>query len=153
MPIPFRFRPATQADWPAVSQLLASSQLPLDGAYEHLDTFELAFKNDVLVGVAGLEIYGKAALLRSIAVLETERGHGLGQQLTERAIKQAQALGLHQLVLLTETAKAFFPRFSFQPIARADAPQSVQASVEFQGACPDSATVMQLHLAPLSLPA
>lgn len=153
MPISFRFRPATQSDWPAVSQLLASSQLPLDGAHDHLDTFELAFKDDGLVGVAGLEIYGKVALLRSIAVLEAERGHGLGQQLTEHAIKQAQTLGLHQLVLLTETAQAFFPRFGFQPIARADAPQSVQASVEFQGACPDSATVMQLHLPRLTLPA
>jgi amino-acid N-acetyltransferase len=42
--------------------------------------------------------------------------------------------------LLTTTAEQFFPKFGFERISRADVPASVQASVEFQSACPASAT-------------
>ena len=111
MPIPFRFRPATQADWPAVSQLLASSQLPLDGAYEHLDTFELAFKNDVLVGVAGLEIYGKAPLLARMGVRVPEAGAG-------RVLEEALVHVTRPEVALPEVALA---RSDTRDLARTEA--------------------------------
>jgi amino-acid N-acetyltransferase len=50
--------------------------------------------------------------------------------------------------LLTTTAERFFPRFGFEEIARDEVPASVQASVEFQSACPASAIVMRKRLAP-----
>jgi len=39
-----------------------------------------------------------------------------------------------------------FPRLGFEQISRADVPESVQTSVEFQSACPASATVMRKQL-------
>ena len=93
-----------------------------------------------------LEYYGCYGLLRSVAVAEAERGKGIGIQLVESMLQQAKQTGIKRLVLLTQTAKDFFPRFGFRQISRADAPQSVTSSVEFQGACPVSATVMQLDL-------
>jgi amino-acid N-acetyltransferase len=50
--------------------------------------------------------------------------------------------------LLTTTAEGFFPRFGFEAVRHADVPASVQASVEFQSACPASAIVMRKRLAP-----
>lgn len=140
------FRTATPADWTQVSTLLTDAQLPLDGAEEHLAHFLLAFRNNQLVGSAGLEIYGTCGVLRSVAVDASERGHGLGRALVQRVLEQAKAQGVVHVVLLTTTAEDFFPWFGFQPIARADAPTPVTVSVEFQGACPASATVMQLDL-------
>jgi amino-acid N-acetyltransferase len=48
--------------------------------------------------------------------------------------------------LLTTTAEAFFPKFGFEQIQRIDVPISLQASVEFQSACPASAIVMRKRL-------
>ena len=101
-----------------------------------------------MIGTSELERYGYTALLRSVAVAPPERGQEMGQALVQKAIKYASTLGLHQLVLLTTTAADFFPRFGFQPISQAEVPLEAQASVEFQEACPASATVMSLMLKP-----
>jgi amino-acid N-acetyltransferase len=140
------FRPAQPSDWPPISELLTHAHLPLDGAREHLVGFTLAFRAGELIGTAALERYGCYGLLRSVAVRESERGQGLGVALVQAVLEHARREGLASLVLLTETASGFFPRFGFRPIARSDAPEPVKASVEFTTACADTATVMQLDL-------
>ncbi len=139
-------RRATPDDWPKIAALLATADLPLAGAEAHLPDFFLAFRDDVLIGSAGLECYGGTALLRSVAVVSSERGHGLGQALVQQALAYAASVGVRQVVLLTTTAADFFVRFGFQPISRAQTPLAAQASVEFQEACPASATIMSLVL-------
>jgi N-acetylglutamate synthase-like GNAT family acetyltransferase len=141
-------RQATEGDWAALAGLLTKSDLPLDGAEAHLAEFFVAVHEEDLLGSVGLERYGEASLLRSLAVASTERGQGLGQALVCQALEQAQRLGLKQVVLLTTTAADFFSRFGFHPINRADVPLSAQASIEFREACPASATVMSLTLEP-----
>ena len=136
---------ATPHDWPKLAALLATADLPLVGAEAHLPDFFLAFRDDVLIGSAGLESYGNTALLRSVAVAVPERGHHLGQALVQQVLAYAASLGVRQVVLLTTTAD-FFLRFGFQPISRAEVPSAAQASVEFQEACPASATGMSLVL-------
>src|SRR5437016_13390572 len=139
-------RRATPHDWPKLEALLATADLPLAGAEAYLSDFFLAFRDDVLIGSAGLEHYGDIALLRSVAVASTERGHRLGQALVHQLLAYAATLEVHQVVLLTTTAADFFLRFGFQPINRAEVPLAAQASVEFQEACPASATGMSLVL-------
>src|SRR6059058_1146192 len=112
-------RRATPYDWPEIAALLATADLPLAGAEAHLSDFFLAFRDDVLIGSAGLERYGDTALLRSVAVASTERGHSLGQALVQQVLTYAASLGVRQVVLLTTTAD-FFLRFGFQPISRAE---------------------------------
>jgi amino-acid N-acetyltransferase len=106
----------------------------------------LALDADQVVGSGALELYGDAALLRSVAVAPEQRGQGLGQQLTQAALDLARQHGVRQVYLLTETAADFFPRFGFRPIARADVTPAVQRSVEFTSACPQSALVMGASL-------
>src|SRR5690349_8957745 len=133
---------ATVHDWPRVAALLVAADLPLAGTEDHLSDILLAYKDESLLGSAGLERYGDTALLRSVAVAPAARGQGLAQPLVRLAVDQAQRAGVKQVVLLTTTAADFFPRFGFRTIQRADMPLAAQASVEFQEACPASAAVM-----------
>lgn len=135
-------RAATSGDYAAIAGLLTAAQLPLDGVGEALSDFVVAEVDDVLVGVAGLEVCGDDALLRSVAVDAEWRSHGVGRALVTRVISTAEARGLHALYLLTTTAERYFPSFGFRAIARDEVPDDVRATAEFQGACPASATVM-----------
>ena len=137
---------ARDAELPAVLALLAQTGLPPDGLSDHLATTLVARDASSIVGSAALELYGDAALLRSVAVDQRLRGQGLGQQLTRAALDLARQHGVDTVYLLTETATDFFPRFGFQPIARADVAPAVQQSVEFTTVCPASAAVLALDL-------
>lgn len=130
------------ADLPAVLDLLAALNLPQDGFTDHVDAAVVARAGDDLVGSAALEIYGRSALLRSVAVSAAVQGQGVGHQLVDATLALAKDAGIERVYLLTETAAAFFPRFGFQVINRAAVDDAVQQSVEFMDACPASATVM-----------
>lgn len=136
-------RTATAADAVAVRALLTSAKLPLDGVPDDLAHFLVAERDGTVVGAIGLEPYGEAALLRSAVVAPAVRGTGLGERLVHALLEAAQASGARELVLLTTTADAWFPRFGFERIARDLAPVALQASEEFRGACPASAVVMR----------
>lgn len=139
-------RAATPNDWPPIAALLSASGLPLDGAAEHLHAFVLAERDGVVVACAAVERYGDVGLLRSVAVASPERGTGTGALLVARCVADASASGAASLVLLTTTAERYFLRFGFEVIDRARVPEPVQASAEFQGACPASAVAMRLAL-------
>ncbi len=139
-------RQAAAADWPAVEALLGAHQLPREGARQHLDHFIVAEQHGRVIGCIGLERYGDAGLLRSCAVAQTHRGTGIGALLTRALLDGARRAGLRQLVLLTTTAENYFARFGFVQISRDAIPVELQDSAEFRGACPASATAMQLVL-------
>ena len=135
-------RPADPADLAAIEELLTASSLPLDGVRNALEGFVVAQSGERLVGVAGLEVCCDNALLRSVAVLPERRSQGLGRALVTRLISDAEARGIRALYLLTTTAERYFPSFGFRQIAREDVPGDIRETVEFQSACPASATVM-----------
>ena len=137
---------ATANDLPAVQALLTRHRLPLDDVTGHVATMVVAREADRIVGVAALELYAGGALLRSVAVAPEAQGQRIGHQLTEAALNLARKCSVDTVFLLTTTAETFFPRFGFERISRADVPQSVQASVEFQSACPESAVVMRKRI-------
>ena len=137
-----RIEPASDADGPSILQLLLEAGLPIDGLLEHLHTAFVARDGAAIVGCAALEVYADGVLLRSVAVSPTARGHGLGDRLTDAAIRLAQSLRAPAVYLLTTTAESYFPRFGFVPMTREQVPTGVQQSVEFRSACPASAVVM-----------
>jgi amino-acid N-acetyltransferase len=139
--------PADDSDIPAILALLECNGLPLDGFLDHARTALVACAGESVVGSATLELYGTAALLRSVAVDTSLRGQRLGQQLTRAALELARQHGVETVYLLTETAGDFFPRFGFHPIERSAVNAAVQQSVEFTSACPISAQVLALSLA------
>jgi N-acetylglutamate synthase-like GNAT family acetyltransferase len=142
-----RVRRAAETDFERAAELLRENRLPLEGFRESLANGFVAFAGEELAGCVTLELHGKHALLRSLAVSAAARGRGLGLDLTARALELARALGASDVYLLTETARGFFPRFGFAAEDRSAAPSPLRDSVEFREACPESATLMHARLA------
>jgi amino-acid N-acetyltransferase len=141
-------RRAQASDQTAVLQLLGGAGLP---------TADLASVPDLqlwvaeieggLVGVIGLERFGTGALLRSLCVAPYYQRCGLGQELVARLERDAHAGGIERLVLLTETAEAFFRRLGYEIIDRTDVPAELKESAEFRSLCPASAVCLTKSLA------
>lgn len=137
-------RDAKAEDWPAIGALLRACALPVDGAREHLAHF-IVCDEDGIVGCVGAEVYGEAALLRSLAVRDDARGRGIGGKLTALALSRLKARNVKTVALLTTTAEGFFAARGFKTVSRHEIPNALHASAELQGACPASAVVMLLY--------
>ncbi len=136
-------RRAGAADYEAVAVLLRTLKLPTDGVADWVDQFWLGEHAGAVVGVAGMERYGGAGLLRSVAVAPDWQGSGIGRALVDRVLEDGRAAGVQDVYLLTTTAEHYFPRLGFACVDRESVPPSVRASAEFTGACPASAVVMR----------
>ncbi|MEP7066926.1 MAG: arsenic resistance N-acetyltransferase ArsN2 [Gemmatimonadota bacterium] len=139
-------RPARDEDLQAIEALLVASDLPVVGVADSLCSFIVAESDGRIVGVVGLELCREHALLRSTAVAPDWRDRGLGRQLVERIIAEAESRNIHALYLLTTTAERYFPSFGFVKTTRESVPEAVRGTEEFVSACPASATVMCLTL-------
>lgn len=141
-------RPAHPQEADAIRALLRDSALPT----ADLDTakigFVVAVEDGHLLGTGGIEAFGDAGLLRSLAVRAGQRGNGLGARLLEALETQARSDGLAQLALLTTTAEPFFAARGYRRIARDTMPDPLQASAEFSALCPASAICMHKPLEP-----
>ncbi|HEU0055138.1 MAG TPA: arsenic resistance N-acetyltransferase ArsN2, partial [Longimicrobium sp.] len=139
--------PARADDLGDVLALAAGAGLPAAGIEAHFPGgFVVARSGPFVVGAAGVEAYGEAGLLRTVAVLEASRGTGLGIRLANAAIALAKRRGVRDLYLLTTTAEEWFPRLGFRRLPREELPEALAASEELRGACPASAVAMHLRL-------
>lgn len=142
-------RPLAADETAAVRTLLADSGLPTEDLASAAIEFRVAVdEHQAMLGVVGIEVFDDAGLLRSLAVEPRARQRGIGDALASSLEADARARGLRQLVLLTQTAEAFFARRGYTVIDRAAAPAGVQASAEFRSLCPASAVCMSLMLEP-----
>jgi amino-acid N-acetyltransferase len=137
-----KVRSAKSSDLAAVEQLLGASNLPTDGVRDNFANFVVAEEDGKIAGAVGLEKYCTVALLRSAVVSPRYRSGGIGQRLVEQLLERAEEAGVDEVYLLTTTAEDYFPRFGFTRTMRTAVPESVKASAEFRGACPDTAIVM-----------
>jgi len=137
------------ADLTAVLALLKGAGLPTADltsvARLHLWVLEA---EGSLIGVVGMERFGTRALLRSLAVAPSYQQRGMGRQLVARLEREAQADGVEQLVLLTETAERFFRAIGYEVIDRRHVPEEIKQSAEFRSLCPASAVCMSKSLTP-----
>lgn len=138
-------RQADPGDLPPVIALLKDCGLPYqDVGPAHLGGLLVAGAIDGTVDAAiGLERHGPDALLRSLAVRPGLRSAGLGAQLVDALEQRARAGGVRALYLLTTTAADYFERKGYERIARAEAPDALQASREFSSLCPSQAVCMR----------
>jgi amino-acid N-acetyltransferase len=140
-------RRAEGSDLPRARRLLAAAGLADEGLEDQFPAAYVVLERDGrLLGLAGLERYGPAGLLRSVAVEPDTRGSGAGRLLVADRLGRARAEGLAAVYLLTTTAADWFPRFGFREIRREELPADLDAAPEVAGGCPATATVMRLTL-------
>ena len=126
-----------------VKRLLAQAMLPTaDLSPGHLEHFFACGPAEAPKGVVGLELYGKVALLRSLAVSIERRGNGYAKALIDHAERYAQCEGVREVYLLTSTAAELFERFGYKRIDRESAPDVIRQTEEFSILCPSSSAVM-----------
>ena len=135
-------------DLAAVLALLREARLPTEDLTSAPGLqFWVLESEGRLIGVIGLERFGTGALLRSLAVASEHQRQGFGHQLVTRLEQDARSTGVERLVLLTETAEAFFGRLGYEPIDRGYVPDEIKESAEFRSLCPASAVCLTKTLA------
>jgi len=141
-------RRATKEDWPSIEAMLITERLALAGAYEHLDNFWVTTVDEHVVATGALEFYGQYALLRSLAVSQNHRSKSFGSKMVKHLHQTAQHVGLKAIYLRTTDASGFFHTLGFSEIAHDKIPSAILQSSQFRGACPTSATNMQIAFKP-----
>lgn len=136
--------PVQSTDSQKVAAFLAAAKLPTSDLPDGLPNFFVALDNDELVASAGVEIFGKIGLLRSVAVAPARRGGGLGTQIVRAAIENARAQGATDIWLITDSAAGYFEKHGFRAVERSAAPPEIAGTAQFAGLCPSSAVVMRL---------
>jgi amino-acid N-acetyltransferase len=119
-----RERPPHLSD---VVLLEAEGLLTSDLTEPHLDHFFFTGTDGAPSALVGLEIYGEAALLRSLVV-------------------SAAAQQVRALYLLTTTAETYFEHRGYERIDRAEAPPAIKSTREFASLCPSRSAFMNKRL-------
>jgi len=126
-------RSARPGDIPEIERLLAAEWLPPMAITEFLPSFWVLERDGRVAGCAGIEIYGEAAVLRSVAVAPELRGTGEGDQLVRTALDYAREHEAKTVYLFTMHAAPFFARHGFVPVTTDDFEPSVRESWQYVG--------------------
>ena len=116
-------RPARTRDIKAIHKLIVDFasggrmlQKETVTLYESVQEFVVAVEDGQVVGCGALHVlWEDLAEVRSVAITETLRGKGIGNQILENIIKRAYELGLSRIFCLTFETK-FFGRHGFEEI-------------------------------------
>lgn len=115
-------------DLDQVRSLLAASDLPSKGL-EHTDGW-IAEENGRLLGHVALEHTEDAAVLRSLAVVPSAQGQGLGRRLMDLAEMEA---GNRTVLLRTKTIGPWVERRGYSKAKLDQIPESIRGTTEFEG--------------------
>jgi amino-acid N-acetyltransferase len=104
----------------------------LSSLYDQLRDFNVYVESDgdnpdqeKLVGVCALHIcWDNLAEIRSLAVVDGDQDKGVGRQLVERALEEADSYGITKVFTLTYQPD-FFKKFGFKDIDKAELPHKV----------------------------
>ena len=109
-----------------------AEHLPAFRTGEFLDTFWVLEREGRLVACVGLEVYGEAALLRSVITSPELRGQGYGDVLVQRAFLEAQLRGVKRLYLFTMDKAPFFARHGFERCTMDDFEPAARQCSQYQ---------------------
>lgn len=126
-------RPARSDDIPAIESLLKAEWLPPMAIAEFLDSFWVLETGGRVAGCAGIEIYGEAAVLRSVVVSPELRGTGEGRRLVTVGLDYARQHGAKRVYLFTMHASPFFARYGFEPVTTGEFEPTVRESWQYIG--------------------
>jgi len=127
-----RIRPARMGDVKAIHGLLtifAAKGLMLprsfSSLYDNLRDFVVYEEGGGILGICALHIcWDDLAEIRSLAVVEGRQKSGIGAQLVESCLDEAESLEIGNVFVLTYQA-AFFRKFGFQDRDKKDLPHKI----------------------------
>lgn len=125
-------QPAALSDAPFIHRLVTywaergdMLHRPLQEVYESIRDFKVARVGGEPVGCAALHIMGPdLAEIRSLAVVESAHGHGVGAALVRVCVEEARRFGLARVFALT-FRPGFFERVGFRRANVLEFPQKV----------------------------
>jgi amino-acid N-acetyltransferase len=123
---------ATPADKNQIRRLLCGCGLPSLYIHRHLKFFIVAKAAKKIVGVIGLEAYGRVGLLRSLCVDRAYRGRGVAKTLNARMMAYAHMQGIDRLYMFTFDAEEFASKLGFHKIGKNRLPKSIRSTWQFQ---------------------
>lgn len=136
---------ALPEEFDQIHELLIMSGLPIAGVDANSGKYYIAGDYD-LIGVIGVEQYGSAVMLRSLAVKPQFRKAGVAGKLIEYVFQVLQGTGVVNIYLLTNTAEGYLTRYGFTTLERSQVPNHVLAASALGEACSSSSTCMHLAL-------
>lgn len=126
------FERATIDDVPELTQVIVEANLPAMFIEEFIGGFAVARQSGRIIAAGGMEVYGDAGFLRSIAVVREARGLGLGRNIADLLRADARASRLQHLFLFTQDAYTFWKHVRFTDIALDAWPVAAQACWQWQ---------------------
>jgi amino-acid N-acetyltransferase len=125
-----RYRKATLRDIPAMQLLVADPVkegviLPRsdDEVANNIRSYILAEEEGRIVGYGALHIHSpRLAEIRSLIVDEAYRGRAVGRGIVEAALREAEELGVLEVLVLTYLPE-FFRKLGFEEIAKESIPE------------------------------
>jgi amino-acid N-acetyltransferase len=84
-----------------------------------------------IVGVIGLEAYGRVGLLRSLCVNQDYRGRGIARMLNGKMMAYAHMRGMDRLYMFTFDAEKFASKLGFRKIDKKQLPRTIRSTWQF----------------------
>lgn len=112
----FRLEPAQSDDRAAMAAVLEACGLSSSGILAAGTLYWVCRCGDALVGTCGIELGDRCALLRSVCVIECQRGKGIAEQLIERALLEAIRLDLSHMYLFSKDTGGYFQRLGWHEV-------------------------------------
>jgi amino-acid N-acetyltransferase len=144
----FYISPADDEARDGIVTLLQDEKLPVADLPPRLNNFFVAVDDKKIIGAAGIEVYDKYGLLRSVVVDKNYRNKNIAAMLTNQIEQMMAARGINAIYLFTETAQGYFSKKGYETVSREDVPEAIKQSSEFSHVCPVSAVVMKKAVAP-----
>jgi amino-acid N-acetyltransferase len=124
---------ATPVDKHQIRRLLSECELPTLYIHRHLKSFMVAKRAKKIVGVIGVEVYGRVGLLRSMCVDQAYRGQGIAKMLYAKILAYAQMRKISRLYVFTLYAEKFASKLGFHKIDKKRIPKGIRSTWQFRG--------------------
>ena len=115
-----RIERATHDDRDAMAKMLDACGLSSFGILAPSTLYWVCRAESGLVGICGMEVGDRCALLRSVCVLESQRGKSIAERLVGYALLEATRLDLEDVYLFSKDTGGYFERLGWREVPVAE---------------------------------